>query len=126
MRLTYLFSLLLLPGLPAQAQPPDLVAIAGTYRGEALNGGDLDPVTTTFRLTGGRLTGEYVVDDEAGTFQGTISNAFFEDGVLRVEWTDRDGEGYAELSFSSDFRSFEGFWGSYDSPNESPWTGEKQ
>ncbi|HEY0963568.1 MAG TPA: hypothetical protein VGE69_14550 [Pseudomonadales bacterium] len=107
--------------------PPELEAIAGVYHGEALNGADLDPVTTTFRLaSGGRLVGEYVIDDELGTFHGTISNAFFEDGVLFVEWTDRDGEGYAELTFSSDFRRFDGFWGALDSDNENPWTGIRE
>ena len=122
-----LLSVLLLAALPLHAQvPPDLEAIVGVYRGEAANGGDLDPVTTTFRIASRRLTGEYAIDDENGTFQGTISNAFFEDGVLKVEWTDRDGEGYAELAFTSDFRSFEGFWSSYESPNENPWTGVKQ
>lgn len=107
--------------------PAELEAIAGVYHGEALNGADLDPVTTTFRLgTGGRLVGEYVIDDELGTFHGTISNAFFEDGVLFIEWTDRDGEGYAELAFSSDFRRFDGFWGSLDSENENPWNGVRE
>lgn len=117
---------LLSPPLHAQA-PPDLSAIVGVYHGEALNGATLDPVTTTFRLaSGGRLVGEYVIDDEGGSFHGTISNAFFKDGVLRIEWTDRDGEGYAELGFSSDFRRFDGFWASFDSPNENPWTGVKE
>lgn len=115
-------------GAAAHAQiPPELEAIAGTYHGEALNGSDLDPVTTTFRLgSGGRLVGEYVLEDETGTFHGTISNAFFEDGTLFIEWTDRDGEGYAELTFSSDFRSFDGFWGSLDSENQNPWSGRRE
>ena len=112
--------------LLAQDLPPDIAAIVGTYRGQAFNGGDLDPVTTTFRIASGRLTGSYVIEDELNTFEGTISNAFFEDGVLRIEWTDRDGEGYAELTFSSDFRRFDGFWGSLDSAGENPWNGVKQ
>lgn len=119
---------LLLCATLAHAQiPPELEAIAGTYRGEALNGADLDPVTTIFRLApGGRLVGEYEIEDELGTFQGTISNAYFANGTLFIEWTDRDGEGYAELTFSSDFRSFDGFWGSLDSANENPWNGVRQ
>src|SRR5690606_34900820 len=98
--------------LPLHAQvPPELDAVVGTYRGQALNGATLDPVTTTFRFaSGGRLVGEYVIDDEAGTFHGTISNAYYDNGTLSVEWTDRDGEGFAELTFSSDFRRFDGFW----------------
>ncbi|TXT21080.1 MAG: hypothetical protein FD134_2765 [Gallionellaceae bacterium] len=124
-----LWFLVLLLSLPLHAQepPPDLAAIVGTYHGEALNGGGLAPVTTVFRLaSGNRLVGEYIVSDARGTFHGTISNAFFEDGKLSVEWTDRDGEGYAEFTFSPDFRSFEGIWASYDSPNGSPWSGEKE
>lgn len=122
-----LLAVLLLAGSPLYAQvPADLEAIVGVYRGEAANGGNLDPVTTTFRIAGRRLTGEYVIDDESGAFHGTISNAFFEDGVLKVEWTDRDGEGYAELTFTNDFRSFDGFWSSYESPDQNPWTGVKQ
>lgn len=121
--------LLLMFSLPLRAQdaPPDLAAIVGTYHGQALNGGGLAPVTTIFRLAAGnRLVGEYTVSDARGTFHGTISNAFFEDGKLTVEWTDRDGEGYAEFAFSADFRSFEGTWASYDSPNGSPWSGVKE
>lgn len=127
-RICFVFSLLI--ALSAQAQdrlPPDLAAIVGTYKGEAANGGVLVPVTTTFRIaSGGRLTGSYFVDDARGNFEGTISNAFFEDGTLRLEWTDRDGEGYAEFNFSPDFRRFDGFWTSYDSQTEAPWTGVKQ
>jgi hypothetical protein len=122
----YLALLFSLP-LRAQEPAPDIAAIVGTYHGEALNGGGLAPVTTIFRLAAGnRLVGEYTVEDSRGTFHGTISNAFFEDGKLSVEWTDRDGEGYAEFTFSSDFRSFEGIWASYDSPNGSPWSGVKE
>lgn len=127
--LRFCYFLLLLSSLAVRAQdpPPDLAAIVGTYRGQALNGGSLDPVVTVFRFgPGGRLTGEYTIEDETGTFHGTISNAFFEDGKLRIEWTDRDGEGYAELDFSADFRSFDGFWASYDSPDGAPWNGVKQ
>ena len=127
MSLRLLCSILLVVCLPLHAQPPDLAAIVGVYHGEAFNGGDLDPVTTTFRFApGNRLVGEYVIEDESGVFQGTISNAFFEDGVLQVEWTDRDGEGYAELTFSSNFTRFDGFWASFDSPNENPWNGIKE
>jgi len=124
-----LLLLVLLASLPLRAQepPPELAAIVGTYHGQALNGGSLDPVTTVFRFaSGGRLSGEYTIEDENGTFHGTISNAFFEDGRLNVEWTDRDGEGYAELNFSPDFRRFDGFWTSYESQSENPWTGVKE
>src|SRR5690606_16414637 len=86
--MTVLFAALGVAMVQAQI-PPELEAIAGTYHGEALNGSDLDPVTTTFRLSsGGRLVGEYVIEDELGTFNGTISNAFFENGTLFIEWTD--------------------------------------
>lgn len=126
-RLLKALPLLLCAAFAHAQMPPEFEVIAGTYRGEALNGSDLDPVTTIFRLGSGcRLVGEYEIEDELGTFQGTISNAYFENGTLYIEWTDRDGEGYAELTFSSDFRSFDGFWGSLDSPNRNPWNGVRQ
>jgi hypothetical protein len=111
--------------MPSGAQQPDWSQLVGTYEGEVFNGGDLDPVTTTFRVaSGGRLTGEYVAEDEIETVRGTLSNARFDDeGGLVLEWTDRYGEGYARLVFSPDFRRFDGFWTSLDSEEELPWSG---
>ncbi|MEY4642943.1 MAG: hypothetical protein RLZZ227_2937 [Pseudomonadota bacterium] len=112
----------------AAQEQPDWSQLVGTYEGQVLNGGDFDPVTTTFRVAaGGRLTGQYVAIDESETVRGTLSNARFdEDGGLVLEWTDRYGEGYARLVFAADFSSFDGFWTSLDSEQEFPWNGTRR
>ncbi len=113
----------------AQEEIPDLAPFAGTYQGVVLNGYQLEPITTTFRLAaGGRLTGEYLIEDsEEGSKPGSLSNVYLEaPGTLTLEWTDKDGEGYARLVFSSDYRRFDGFWGTPDSEADNPWTGTRE
>ena len=126
---TFFLSLLLL-SVPCLAQdaPATPPPIAGTYHGQAQNGPGLEPVTTTFRFVGGgRLAGEYMVGNGAGSFPGTISSTIFEDAhTLSVEWTDRDGEGWAQFEFASDYHSFTGIWGTYGSEQKHPWTGPRQ
>jgi hypothetical protein len=102
-------------------------ALAGTYHGEVYNGADLDPVVTVFTLEpSGRLSGEYTVSEENGTYSGRLSNVVFEDlHTITVEWTDQFGEGFAVMEFSEDFKSFAGEWSSKDSANGLPWNGKK-
>src|SRR5688572_11703064 len=102
-------------------------ALAGTYRGEVYNGADLDPVVTIFTLdASGRLSGEYTVSEENGTYSGRLSNVVFEDlRTITLEWTDQFGEGFAVMEFSQDFDSFAGEWSSKDSTSGLPWTGKK-
>lgn len=121
-------ALLLVCVAPAAAQDDvDPAHIAGTWIGQVFNGGDLDPVRTTFTFAGGRLGGSYSVDDESGDLQGTLSSFVFEDShTLALEWTDMYGEGYVRLVFSPDYRRFDGHWGSYDSDSVNPWYGEKK
>lgn len=110
-------------------EAPDLAPFAGTYSGLVLNGAELEPITTTLRLAaGGRLTGEYVIDDdEEGVKPGTVSNFYLEaPGVLTLEWTDKDGEGHARLEFTDDYRRFEGFWGTHETAAVNPWNGTRQ
>lgn len=125
-----LFLSLLLLSIPCLAQDEGIAPppIAGTYHGQAQNGLALEPVTTTFRIaSGGRLAGEYVVGSGSGSFPGTISSTTFEDPyTLSVEWTDRDGEGWAQFEFAPDYNSFTGFWGIYGSEQTHPWTGTRQ
>ncbi len=124
-------SLLLVASLSARAQDdvPDLSAYAGRYEGFVLNGGDMEPITTTLRVVGeGRLVGDYLIrDDEEGDKPGNISNVFLDaPGLLTLQWTDKDGEGFAELQFTDDFRSFDGGWGTFDTPPTNPWNGRKR
>jgi hypothetical protein len=110
-----------------QAADSPYTRLAGTFVGEVFNGADLDPVTTIFTLQpSGRLIGSYTVDDEAGLFQGTLSNILFDDErFISMEWTDQFGEGLAVMEFSGDFSSFAGEWADKDGQNPLPWSGQR-
>lgn len=102
--------------------------LEGTYLGEAFNGGDLDPVITIFKFDySGRLTGEYSVDEETGTYKGRLSNFRFEGPrEISMEWTDKFGEGFARMEFSADYQSFTGEWTDNQGSNPLPWNGKRQ
>lgn len=121
------FLLLVYLACAMAADNGDFSRIEGIYQGEVFNGGNLDPMTTTFSLgKNGRLLGHYLVEDEAGLMEGTMSNARLE-GPYRfsMEWTDKYGEGYLEIRFSPDFSSFEGFWSPRDRQEHFPMNGYK-
>jgi hypothetical protein len=129
MRLSLALLCMSLSVLCAAQDPPDLSRFTGTYYGYVLNGAQMEPITTILRLaSGGRLTGEYVIDDaEEGEKRGTVSNFQLEAAdTLVLEWTDRDGEGYARLIFTSDLRRFNGGWGTHDTEADNPWNGTRQ
>lgn len=109
-------------------QQGDAARIAGVFHGQVLNGGDFDPVTTTFSISSdGRLVGEYSAADETGIVQGRVSNPVFEDAyTVSMEWTDKYGEGYAQFVFSADYSSFDGYWGDHDSESMHPWSGVRE
>jgi hypothetical protein len=120
---------LLLPALafPA-AEPESLRKVAGTFHGEVFNGTDLDPVVTRFSVdANGRISGSYTVDEENGAYSGMLSSIVFEDAnTISMAWTDKFGEGYALLQFSSDYSSFTGEWTDVDGAGGLPWSGERR
>lgn len=119
----------LLPLLPLKAaEPVSLHQLPGTFHGEVFNGTDLDPVVTSFTLDrNGRLSGNYTVDEENGAYSGMLSSIVFEDThTISMAWTDKFGEGYAVLEFSSDFSSFSGEWTDVDGAGGLPWTGQRR
>lgn len=110
----------------ARAADNPYMLITGTYHGEVFNGSDMDPVITTFTLSGGRLSGTYQVDEENGAYTGTLSNIIFDDSrTISMEWTDKFGEGLAFMEFTRDFSSFNGEWTDKDGQNPLPWRGSK-
>jgi hypothetical protein len=121
-------SLLLLPLTLAAAEPQALRLLPGTYQGEVFNGSDLDPVETRFTIdASGRLAGSYTVDEENGAYSGMLSSIVFEDArTISMAWTDKFGEGYAVLQFSSDFTSFSGEWTDATGAGGLPWSGERR
>ena len=120
--------LLVLPAAGYAADVPDLTRVAGVYKGEVFNGDDLDPITTTFTFNSdGRLSADYVVDEESGVYEGTLSNTHIEDAnTFTFEWTDKFGEGYVVLEFSDDFHRFDGYWGNRDSDAVHEWYGVRE
>ncbi|MDC0598909.1 hypothetical protein OAP18_03635 [Gammaproteobacteria bacterium] len=125
----FLFFLVLFPSIAFSAEPSNFQLIVGTYSGEVFNGSNLDPVETTFMLLpDGGLRGTYrVYDDEDGIVEGTISNAFQEkDRMYSFEWTDKYGEGIFILTFSTNYKSFNGYWSNYSTDSQLPWTGIKK
>jgi hypothetical protein len=125
----FLLTLALLPLLPlSAAEPASLRRIAGTFHGEVFNGTDMDPVVTSFSVdNNGRLSGNYTVDEENGAYSGILTSIVFEDArTISASWTDKFGEGYALLEFSSDFASFNGEWTDIDGAGGLPWSGQRR
>jgi len=100
----------------------------GPYEGQVFNGGGMDPVLAVFsRSAEGTWTGSYVLGEEEDIATGTLDSCLWETAQLIVcGWTDRHGTGFARLLFSSDYRSFRGFWGSTMDELSLPWDGARQ
>ena len=93
--------------------PPVVVPLTGTYKGKVFNGGVLDPVLTTFKLSkDGKVSGTYEMKEEEGIETGTLTNFKWKDAhVLICTWKDKYGSGILKLTFSADRSKFKGFWG---------------
>ena len=124
-----LAALALLLGSSAFSVETDNVKnLIGTYEGQAFNGDGLYPVKTTFTMEiGNRLTGSYDLDGQRVKFHGHLSNIMFAGPrTLTMQWTDKDGEGFATMEFSQDFRSFTGGWTDKDGSPPATWNGKKK
>ena len=125
----YFFVVLLIPLVVNATPVPDSIApIAGRYTGTVYNGNDLDPVVTVLAFDDqGRFAGSYRIDDENGSFEGTLSGLVQEgERSYSLEWTDRDGEGFLMLEFNNDYSSFTGAWTDTDGQYPRPYTGKRQ
>ena len=123
-----LLALALVLGSSALAVESDNVKnLIGTYEGKAFNGDGLYPVKTTFTMdVGNRLTGSYEMVGQSIKFHGHLSNIMFEGPrTLTMQWTDKDGEGFATMEFSPDFKSFTGGWTDKNGSQSLPWNGKK-
>lgn len=120
--------LLLFPVLAGAAEVAlDYARVVGTWSGRVENGDGLHTVTTTFTLlSGGRLRGEYRLENVSDPLRGFMTGALPMGGrQVSFEWQDRDGEGFAVLEFAPDYSNFSGGWGVYDSQRLHLWIGEK-
>jgi hypothetical protein len=100
------------------------------YWGQILNGEELQPVVTLFtRTSTGKIAGRYVMGEEDGD-QETIVTGRLSDclgdaiAVLTCQWHDKYGSGFVRIMFSSDYRSFTGYWGTHKQMTLYPWNGE--
>lgn len=127
-RYYWAFFLVLHATFSLSAEAPDYSSFVGVYEGNVDNGGINSAIVTTLIVTeDGRLRGDYVVIDETGTLQGTLSNPRLSDpNTVSFEWTDRHGEGFEVLEFTDDFKSFTGFWGDRVSDSQHPLTGTRK
>lgn len=130
-----LSALVCLTALPAIADadgglgpPPGAGPAGGNYEGQVYNGDDMDPVLTVFsRSPAGDWTGSYVLGEEEDVEVGQLDACAWETMLLiTCRWTDRHGVGYARLLFSSDYRSFRGFWGNTMDALALPWDGARE
>jgi hypothetical protein len=128
MRVLLICCFLSIPALLQAAVPDSVAAIAGRYVGSAYNGSNMDPVVTVFAFDErGRFSGTYHVEDEVQEFEGRLSGLIDEGNrAFSLEWTDRFGEGFVYLEFSSDYSSFNGYWTTTDAEDQFPWSGRRQ
>ena len=100
------------------------------YWGEILNGEKLQPVVTHFtRTTTGQLTGTYLMGDEDGNEETVVTGKLSDclgdaTAVLTCQWHDKYGSGFLRIMFSSDYKSFTGYWGVHQKMTLYPWNGE--
>lgn len=103
-------------------------ALSGTYEGRVFNGDNMDPVLTTLFINQlGQVIGKYAMGEETGLEIGELSNLKMEgDYTFVFDWKDKYGTGTLRLLFSSDYKTFYGFWGKTKSETVLPWNGIKK
>lgn len=119
--LVFLALLVAWPGL-AVAGP--IAGPQGRYCGKLFSAGEVVAAETTFDSTGGKITGRYEFRDGNTVTDGWLVEAGGESARKRLFiWHDRYGLGRLQVTFSSDFASFDGYWGA-DAPKPgNVWTG---
>ena len=97
----------------ANAAPPACAPdIVGPWTGKVLDGGLIKQLDTRFSTSSGELTGTYHVDDEAGGYDGTLTD-FTSSGPCAGDflWHDRNGTGVVRVEFRPERDRFDGEWG---------------
>ena len=86
--------------------------VAGSYKGDILTGEIVWPGITTFAVDDdGAITGTYELDERGTTVKGELSDfRVTGPGQLACRWKDKSGVGDFTVTFSEDFKSFEGLW----------------
>jgi hypothetical protein len=91
--------------------PAKMIASVYIYEGVLNNPSLTYPVRTTFyKDKNGKLTGEYIFNEEDKEIFGTLSNARMESDYTVFKWKDRYGEGTLKIKFSDNLEKFQGYW----------------
>jgi hypothetical protein len=101
--------------------------IIGKYAGEVRSSDELMPVETTFQIDErGLLSGTYRITGANSLVNGVLVQ-FKEEGPhsLMSKWQDPYGKGTLLLTFSGDYKRFDGVWTFEEPEGEHPWTGVK-
>ena len=112
----------------AQDEAADPAKIVGTFQGQALSGGVVVEVVTTFSLDkDGALTGTYSFLQGDEWFDGTLTKARLSDqGDVTFIWQDAFGAGTLTITFADDYQSFTGAWSSLEDTTDAfPWAGKR-
>ena len=100
--------------------------IAGAYKSAIFTGQTEFAGKTTFKTTGGKLSGTYELDDNGTKVTGTLTK-FTAAGErkLKCRWKDTNGVGNFTLTFSADMSSFKGQWDNDADDAGGAWNGKK-
>ena len=98
-----------------------------TYCGTLLSGSAPTDVVTTVQFKGeADLAGTYKFLEDGKPVSGTlVTKDALNDHQAVLLWTDKYGEGSLAVSFSEDFDSFDGKWGTGSDEPTYSWQGKK-
>ena len=105
---------------------------SNSFKGIVQSSGNDVPVITSFHITNsGKIEGSYTIYQfntvtAKNSFDGKLYQCFgLSSQKLNCKWKDKFGEGALELSFSSDFNSFSGYWYFNLWEDWYPWDGKR-
>lgn len=106
----------------------DPARIVGTYHGQAVSGGVVVEVLTTFHLDkSDTLLGAYKFKQGDEWHDGTLTKArLSQRGDVTFIWQDVYGAGTLTITFADDYQTFTGAWSGLEDTSEAfPWTGKR-
>jgi hypothetical protein len=111
----------------APARNLSTAKIFGSYQSQIWSGGSFNSGTTEFvTARDGSVSGRYTMNEPTGAATGTLSQCKpMKSRVMQCVWIDRYGTGNLEMTFSENFTSFVGYWGTDRSKPEYVWVGAR-
>jgi len=100
--------------------------IDGTYKSAIFTGSIEFPGTTTFKTSGGEMSGTYELTAGGEKVTGTLSDfTVTGENALKCRWKDQNGVGDFTMVFSDDLSSFKGSWENDADGAAGDWNGKK-